>query len=241
MWTSLVVGGAMAFTFLRALGHKTGSSLMDIGKVEECKEMLRKAGDRMILPVDVVALGPDGEIGCGSPGKGEVQLLGRGHPDRLEGPRHRPEDRRGVRGRGPRGRDGPLERADGRVRGPQVRCQGRRPWQRRWRRAPGMTVVGGGDSVAALDELGLTSKVSFVSTGGGATLELIEYGDLPGLEALRAAPNAPHSRQAAPICERHRAPSARQRQLEDASTTTSPRSGRSRISACDSTPRTSPP
>lgn len=57
---------------------------------------------------------------------------------------------------------------------------------------PGLTVVGGGDSVAALDELKLTSKVSFVSTGGGATLELIEHGDLPGLQALRSASNAPH-------------------------------------------------
>ena len=54
----------------------------------------------------------------------------------------------------------------------------------------GFSVVGGGDSVAALDQLGLASRVSFVSTGGGASLELLEYGDLPGLTALRRASNA---------------------------------------------------
>jgi phosphoglycerate kinase len=56
------------------------------------------------------------------------------------------------------------------------------------------SVVGGGDSVRALAEAGLLDRVSFVSTGGGATLEFLEHRDLPALVALRAAPNAPGRR-----------------------------------------------
>ena len=63
---TLVVGGAMAFTFLHAQGHKTARRLLDISKVAECRDILHRAGDKIILPVDVIALGPGGEIGCGS-------------------------------------------------------------------------------------------------------------------------------------------------------------------------------
>ena len=58
---------------------------------------------------------------------------------------------------------------------------------------PGFSVVGGGDSACALEELGLSDRIGYLSTGGGASLSFIESeGHLPGIEALRQAPNAPH-------------------------------------------------
>jgi phosphoglycerate kinase len=186
----LAVGGAMAFTFLHALGHKTGSSLVDMTKLEECKDILRVAGDKMILPVDVLALGPGGEIGCGSAGAGEVRLVGVDVPLGWKGvdigPRSAEVFALAVRGARTVLWNGPM----GAFEDPRFKS-GTTAVAESVAASPEKTIVGGGDSVAALDELGLTDKVSFVSTGGGATLELLEYGDLPGLRALRAAPNAP--------------------------------------------------
>jgi phosphoglycerate kinase len=187
---TLAVGGAMAFTFLHAQGHKTGSSLLDISKVDECREILRTAGDKIILPVDVLALGPGGEIGCGSPGDGDVQTMGVDVPLGWKGLDIGPKSAelfseavsaaKTVLWNGPMGAFEDPRFAGGTTAVAEAVAA-----------ASAKTVVGGGDSVAALDLLGLTPMVSFVSTGGGATLELLEYGDLPGLQALRSAPNAP--------------------------------------------------
>jgi phosphoglycerate kinase len=191
----LVVGGAMAFTFLHALGHKTGSSLMEINKVTECRELLAEAGDRLILPVDVVALSPDGEFGAGPEQSGEAQLFGVDVPLGWKGLDIGPKSAevfasaigaaRTVLWNGPMGA---FE--DHRF------SAGTKAVAEEVAASSGNTVVGGGDSVAALDALGLSEKVSFVSTGGGAMLELLEFGDLPGLAALRKAENAPAPRPA---------------------------------------------
>ena len=186
----LLVGGGMAFTFLAAQGHYVGASLLDAGRIDSCAKLLDEAGDRIVLPTDIVALEPGGTIGEGTSGWGQVRMVG------VEIPR------------GWRGLDiGPetagtfadvVERA-GMVfwNGPMGAFEderfaaGTRTMAREVAETKGFSIVGGGDSVSALEHLGLSGRVGFVSTGGGASLELIEHGDLPGLEALRHASNAP--------------------------------------------------
>ena len=66
----LVVGGGMAFTFLAAQGHTVGASLLDAGRIDSCAKLLDEAGARIVLPTDIVALGPGGTLGEGAGGHG---------------------------------------------------------------------------------------------------------------------------------------------------------------------------
>jgi phosphoglycerate kinase len=185
---SLVIGGGMCFTFLAAQGHRIGDSLFEPDQVDVCRALLAEAGDRIHLPDDITALGPGGEIG--NPGAGgEVRQLGADIPDGWKGLDLGPGsaaaftdvvlEARTVFWNGPMGvfEDPRFEAGTRAV--AQAVVDGR-----------GLTVVGGGDSAAALAQFGLAAGVDHVSTGGGAALELLEQGDLPGLEALRGAPNA---------------------------------------------------
>jgi phosphoglycerate kinase len=171
----LAVGGGMCFTFLAAQGHSVGSSLNEPDHVDECKALLASAAaSKILLPVDLVALSPDGEVrqvGVNVPDGWKALDIGPGtaaaFSDALEAAAT-------VLWNGPMGRfEDPRFEAGTRTVAEAVAS------------ARAFTVVGGGDSAAALARFGLTGKVDHVSTGGGATLELIEKGDLPGLAALR--------------------------------------------------------
>lgn len=175
---ALVVGGAMCFTFLAAQGKPIGDSLFEPDQVEVCKRLLA-SGKTIHLPEDIVGVDRDGG----------VQTWGTRLPDGSKGFDIGPGtaaafadvimDARTVFWNGPMGM---FE--DARF------AMGTRAIAQAMADTKAFTVVGGGDSAAALAQFRLDDEVSHVSTGGGASLELLELGDLPGLEALRGAPNS---------------------------------------------------
>jgi phosphoglycerate kinase len=182
---ALIVGGGMCFTFLRAQGHAVGSSLLEEDQVDTCRRLLA-SGVTIHLPSDLTALGPGGRIGDPAAG-GEVRQIGPNVPDGWMGldigPGTAAEftdvilDARTVLWNGPMGvfEDPRFE-------------AGTRSVAQALADTKAFTVVGGGDSAAAIKQFGLEAEVDHVSTGGGASLELLELGDLPGLQALREGP-----------------------------------------------------
>jgi phosphoglycerate kinase len=186
---TLVVGGAMCFTFLAAKGRHTGDSLVEPDQIETCRKLLER-GTRILLPGDITVLQSSGSFGAGKPQTGEVRQVGADVPDGWIGLDIGPgsaadfsdaiAEARTVFWNGPMGVfEDPRFAAGTRAVAEAVAdCRG-------------FTVVGGGDSAAALAQFGLASEVDHVSTGGGASLEYLEQGDLPGLAALRASAARP--------------------------------------------------
>lgn len=184
---SLIIGGGMCFTFLAAMGHRVGDSLLEADQVDACRALL-ESGTPILIPSDIVALGPGGEIGNPAAG-GEIRQGGRDLPDGWKGldigPGSAAEfsdaiaEARTLFWNGPMGvfEDDRFAAGTRAIAHAVAECRG-------------FTIVGGGDSASALARFGLDKEVDHVSTGGGASLELIEQGDLPGLQALRGAPNA---------------------------------------------------
>ncbi len=178
----LIVGGGMCFTFLAARGASVGSSLLEEDMVGTCARLL-DSGAPIRLPIDITALGPGGRI-CDPSAGGEVRQAGTSLPDGWMGldigPGSAVEfcdlvgEARTVLWNGPMGVfEDPRFAAGTRTIAEAVAdCRG-------------FTVVGGGDSAAAAHQFGVVDRMDHVSTGGGAALELIEMGDLPGLAALR--------------------------------------------------------
>jgi phosphoglycerate kinase len=190
---TLIVGGGMAFTFLAAQGHHVGSSLLDSDHIADCRALLDSGLD-IRLPTDIRALEPGGTFGRQSGGigpRGGVKVIERDLPDGWTGLDIGPESAAAfaaaIRPAGTVLWNGPMGAFED-----QRFAAGTREVAEAVAQCEGFSVVGGGDSASALDELHLCETVDFLSTGGGASLAFIERGgDLPALEALRHAPNAP--------------------------------------------------
>jgi phosphoglycerate kinase len=184
----LLIGGGMCFTFLAALGNSTGASLLENDMVDVCKALLDRAGGAIVLPSDITALGAGGELMRPEAG-GEVRQVGTSVPDGWMGVDIGPGTAADFGDRIAEARtvfwNGPM----GVFEDPRFEA-GTRAVAQAVADTRAFTVVGGGDSAAALAQFGLAGEVDHVSTGGGASLELLEQGDLPGLAALRQAPNA---------------------------------------------------
>jgi phosphoglycerate kinase len=191
--STLVVGGGMAYTFLAARGQHVGSSLLDEAHLEDCRRLLASGVD-IRLPTDTRALEPGASFGPSAEAhgpRGSAKVIEGDLPDGWTGLDIGPDTAAAfaevVLGAGTVLWNGPLGAFEDRR-----FAAGTRVVARAVAESPGFSVVGGGDSASALEELGLSDEVGYLSTGGGASLSFIETeGHLPGIDALREAPNAP--------------------------------------------------
>jgi len=181
---TLIIGGGMAFTFLKAKGYEVGKSLLDESKIDYCKDMMAKAaekGVKLLLPIDTV---------CAA-----------SFPDPIDGPVDTvivdsdkiPADKEGL-DIGPKSRElfadavksaktvvwnGPM----GVFENPTL-AQGTLAVAQAMADSDAVTIIGGGDSAAAVEQMGLGDKMTHISTGGGASLEFLEGKTLPGVACL---------------------------------------------------------
>jgi phosphoglycerate kinase len=173
----VLIGGAMCFPFFRAQGHEVGASLCEEEGVEPARRALGVGGEKLALPTDLVA-------GRAFAADTEVRPIdGVDVPEGWMGldigPRTAARYAEVIAVAGTVFWNGPM----GAFELPPF-AAGTRAVAEAMAEAPGTTVVGGGDSGAALAAFGLADRVDHLSTGGGASLELIEGKALPGVEAL---------------------------------------------------------
>ena len=174
----IAIGGAMAYTFLRALGQPTGASLVEADRVEDARRVIaaaNKAGRKLLLPVDhVVAQKFDADAACRI-----VETIPEGWLALDIGPvtakRYAEEASRArtIFWNGPMG----VFEMDAFAKGTEAVA-------RAVAASAAHSVVGGGDSLAAINKLGLGDKIGHLSTGGGASLEFVQGLALPGVTAL---------------------------------------------------------
>jgi phosphoglycerate kinase len=177
---TLLIGGAMCFSFFRAQGKPTGDSLVEEEGVELARKALEKAEEsscRLLLPLDLVIAD---RFDAGAERREiEGTEVPEGWMGLDVGPRTAEAYAEEIRRAGTVFWNGPMGAFE-----LEPFAAGTRAMAEAVAEAPGTTVVGGGDSAAALAEFGLADSVTHLSTGGGAALELLEGKELPGVEAL---------------------------------------------------------
>ena len=177
---TLIIGGGMAYTFMKALGEEVGNSLLEADYLDYAKEMMAKAeakGVKLLIPVDtVVAQEFSNDAAHKTVGRGEIEAGWEGldigektialYVDAIK-------DAKTVVWNGPMG-----------VFEMPTFAKGTNAIAKALSEIDATTIIGGGDSVAAVNQAGLGDKMSHISTGGGASLEFLEGKDLPGIVAL---------------------------------------------------------
>jgi phosphoglycerate kinase len=173
----LLIGGGMAFTFLKAQGYEIGRSLLDSDRIEFARQVLQEAGQKIVLPVDVVvAPSPEAEA------LAQVVPIDQIPPDQMGldiGPQtvaRFSEIARSARTLVWNGPLGLFERA--------TFAAGTRGVLQAVAESDATSILGGGDTAAAAEQLGFADRITHISTGGGAALEFLEGRTLPGVAVL---------------------------------------------------------
>ncbi|MGI9091582.1 MAG: phosphoglycerate kinase, partial [Gemmatimonadaceae bacterium] len=174
---TLLIGGAMCFTFFKAQGYEVGKSLVEDDYLSEAERLMNEAGGKLVLPVDVVVaekMEEDAEsraVGVDGIPEGWMGLdIGQETVERF---REHISDAKTIFWNGPMG-----------VFEMDAFAKGTEGVARAVAESEATSVVGGGDSVAAVNKLGVEDEMSFISTGGGASLEYVEGKELPGVAVL---------------------------------------------------------
>ena len=181
---TLIIGGGMAFTFLKAKGYGVGNSLLDETKIDYCKDMMKKAeekGVKLLLPVDTVCVK---EFPNPIDAPVETCVVAADQiPDGMEGvdigPKTQELYAEDVRTAATVVWNGPM----GVFENPTL-AQGTLSVAKAMAESNAVTIIGGGDSAAAVEQMGLADKMTHISTGGGASLEFLEGKTLPGVACL---------------------------------------------------------
>ena len=181
---TLIIGGGMAYTFLKAQGYEIGKSLVDDSKLDYCKEMMAKAeslGKKLVLPIDAATIA-DFPNPIDAPVEIEVYDYDNLPADREGcdiGPKSQAMFAEAVKSAKTVVWNGPM----GVFENPTL-AQGTIAVAKALAETDAVTVIGGGDSAAAVNNLGFGDKMTHISTGGGASLEFLEGKELPGIAAL---------------------------------------------------------